>query len=693
MEQLKELRERVIKANELYDELRAVIHIPDDEPFQREGIKILSEPFVKGVFTLAVIGQMSSGKSAFINALLEDEDILPTGHFQTTCTLTEIVWSTIKRLQVTYGDGHIEEYNGDEILGKLKDVAAINPKFESLPINHINEFILKGQGIKDILNNKDLIIKLSGRPTIDEELLKEYVLGNHKEGIEAKNRSTIPVHVYMEYPLAESYRGWRIVDTPGIGALGGIDQTTKDFLLNEKVDGAIFMFNGAEPIGRNDLSEMIKNAYSQLTDVAKERTFFVITHAGESACRSNIERTFKNALDLFSQGDVAIPRERFFAVDSMLSLLYDCAIIRSNLDPMIFQNIGVNIQGMDRSDIKMYKNMVIMLLEELADEQKELNTENLNKKIVEVAGFAALKQALGCFARDAKMQAFAKLRETIISDFKSFGSKKTEEKGLWNGKLTKSPEDFKQELELKKKEIEKYRVKILKKYNDIILSYDSEALTSMFDKSYKKFEKKIDVATTFAEIDNAYNNFQDMFPIEEELVMTKFTRDCQKLGDIEISSEFPTISLPPIDIEEAKRKARKDATTTKSYQAKVKKKGFWGWAKRLLGQGGYDYETRYYDEIDDKKELANYQNNLKADAKNAISSYCADLYKSYIQSTGLDIQKQLDKLVEQKKNEYDKIKNDLASAQEIADKIIAIDSELKKISEYNEKVLTTTNIA
>lgn len=497
----------------------------------------------------------------------------------------------------------------------------------------------------------------------------------------------------MEYPLAESYRGWRIVDTPGIGALGGIDQTTKDFLTNEQVDGAIFMFNGAEPIGRNDLSEMVKKAYSQLTDVAKERTFFVITHAGESACRSNIERTFKNALELFSQGDVAIPRDRFFAVDSMLSLLYDCAITRSNLDPMIFQNIGVNIQGMDRSDIKMYKNMVIMLLEELADEQKELNTENLNKKIVEVAGFAALKQALGCFARDAKMQAFSKLRETIIADFKSFGSKKTEEKELWSGKLTKTPEEFKQELELKKQEIEKYRVKILKKYNDIILSYGPDVLTTMFEKSYKTFEKKIDVATKFAEIDNAYNNFQDMFPIEEELVMTKFTRDCQKLGDIEISSEFPTISLPPIDIEEAKRKARKDATTTKSYQAKVKKKGFWSGIKRLFGQGGYDYETRYYDEIDDKKELANYQSYLKRGAKEAIRSYCDDLYKSYILLTGLDIQKQIDKLVEQKKNEYDKIKNDLASAQEIADKIIAIDSELKKISEYNEKVLTTTNIA
>ena len=140
--------------------------------------------------------------------------------------------------------------------------------------------------------------------------------------------------------------------------------------------------------------------------------------------------------------------------------------------------------------------------------------------------------------------------------------------------INKNAEEFKQELELKKKEIEKYRVKKLKEYNDIILSYGPDFLTTMFEKSYKTFEKKIDVATKIEEIDNAYNNFQDMFPIEEELAMTKFTRDCQKLGDIEISSEFPTISLPPIDIEAAKRNARKYATTTKSYQAKVKKKGF-----------------------------------------------------------------------------------------------------------------------
>jgi GTPase Era involved in 16S rRNA processing len=53
---------------------------------------------------------MSAGKSAFINALLEDQDSLPTGHFQTTCTLTEILWSENKKLIVTYGDGHNTEH-------------------------------------------------------------------------------------------------------------------------------------------------------------------------------------------------------------------------------------------------------------------------------------------------------------------------------------------------------------------------------------------------------------------------------------------------------------------------------------------------------------------------------------------------------------------------------------------------------
>lgn len=686
MEQIKELRNRVIKANRLYDELRTTINIPEDEPYQRVGIQSLSEPFIKGVFTLAVIGQMSAGKSAFINALLEDEDLLPTGHFQTTCTLTEIVWGQRKKLRITYGDGHIQEFgNDDDISTELKNAVAIPSRFDSLPINHIHEFILRGQGIKEILSHKNVIKKLSKRD-IDEELVKEYVLGNIKEGILPKTKSNIPVHVYMEYPLSDSYRGWRIVDTPGIGALGGIDQATKDFLANDTVDAAVFMFNGAEHIEKTDLKEMVSNAFTQLSDVAKERTFFVITHAGEATCRNNIDATYKIALQLFSEGDVSIPKERFFAVDSMLSLLYDCSISKYNLDPMIFGTFGVHVEGFSDEEITMYQQMIFLLLNELAREKRELNTENLNKKIIEVAGFVALKQALGDFARDAKIIAYNNLFDTILLDLKSFDSKKLEEIELWRSKQTKTPKEFEDELNTKKKEIEKYRTSILKKYNQIILSYGADALDEMFDKSLNRFQKKVNIATSLAEIDSAYATFQDMFPIEEELVMTKFLSDCRKLGEIEISSEMPSITLPPVDIEAAKQKAKKAATTTKSYQAKVKKKGFWSGVSRLFGMGGYEYETRYYDDIDDKKKLESYRAILIDGAKETIKDFCQDLFADYIQPTGMDIQKQLDKLVEQKMKEYDAIKDAMASAAEISDKIAGLEEDRASIKICKNKL-------
>lgn len=686
MEQIKELRERVIKANRLYDELRMKIGISEEEPYQREGIRSLSEPFIKGVFTLAVIGQMSAGKSAFINALLEDEDLLPTGHFQTTCTLTEIVWGQEKKLRITYGDGHIQEFgNEDDISTELKNAVAIPERFSSLPINHIHEFILRGQGFKEILAHKNVIKKLSKRD-IDEELVKEYVLGNMKEGILPKTKSNIPVHVYMEYPLSDSYRGWRIVDTPGIGALGGIDQATKDFLANDTVDAAIFMFNGSDHIEKTDLMEMVSNAFTQLSDVAKERTFFVITHAGEATCRNNIDATYKIALQLFSEGDVSIPKERFFAVDSMLSLLYDCAIVPSNLDPMIFDDRKVKVDSMSEGEIKMFRSMIVLLLDELEKDNKELNTENLNKKIVEVAGFAALKQALGDFARDAKIIAYNGLFDTILLDLRSFGSKKMEEIELWRSKLTKTPKEFEDELNAKKKEIEKYRSNILKKYNQIILSYGADVLDEMFDKSLNRFQKKVNIAMSLAEIDSAYATFQDMFPIEEELVMTKFVSDCRKLGEIEISSEMPSITLPPVDIEAAKQKAKKAATTSKSYETRVEKKGIWNFLSRALGIGGYDYETRYYDVIDDKKKLESYRAILIDGAKETIKEFCQNLFADYIQPTGKDIQKQLDKLVEQKMKEYDTIKDAMASATEISDKIAVFEEHRVLIKMYNDKL-------
>lgn len=680
MDSIKILREKIIEANRLYNELRATIRIPEDQPYQKEGISILSEPFLKGVFTLAVIGEMSAGKSAFINALLEDQDLLPTGHFQTTCTLTEILWSENKKLVVTYGDNHMVEYNGDEILGKLREVAAIDPKYDSLPINHVNQYILAGISEDEIISKKDEFGALTKRK-IDIELLRDYVRG--------RSKANIPVSVYMEYPLSESFKGWRIVDTPGIGALGGIDKTTKEFLANENVDSAIFVFNGCEHIEKDNTYDMVSKSYMELTDVAKERTFFVITHAGKNECKNNLQRTIDTAIDLFSRGDIAIPDSRFFAVDSMLSLLHDIALEKAQVDPCLFLERGRTIGGLTKEEMREYREMLDILAEEIEEEGHEVNAENLREAVKKAAGFVRLKHTLGDFAREAKKDAYNRVITTILEDFKAFGSTKSEEKSLWESKLTKSPEEFEGELERKKEEIQEYRNTLFEKFNEIIYEYTDEELVSKFSRSFGKLEEKLKKACYSYEMKIAHENFLEWFPLEEELIVANFTSLCKDL-QVQVGTSHPNISIPPIDFERAKKEAIRQATHEETYTVKVRKEGLFNRVKSWFGiKNAFRDETRTKTTIDETERLDAEKREILKQVKQSLRTYCQKFKSDFIDPTAKSINQQLNGLVLTKEQEYDAIKEAIFNAEEqqrkidlLTNELIIIEASKSQLSEF-----------
>lgn len=106
--EFKKLQSQVKKSVEKYNDIRAKCGIK--ETWRKETIMGLAKPFMEGHFTLAIAGKMSSGKSTFINALT-GMNILPTGHFQTTSTITYIEDSNVPAIEITYCDGRVVKEN------------------------------------------------------------------------------------------------------------------------------------------------------------------------------------------------------------------------------------------------------------------------------------------------------------------------------------------------------------------------------------------------------------------------------------------------------------------------------------------------------------------------------------------------------------------------------------------------------
>ena len=86
-------------------------YITSDDVLQRSFREIIARLQEK-TFRIAVVGEFSSGKSTFLNALL-GRDILTHGREETTATVTEIMHDNTKeRLEIYYSDGHKTEVDG-----------------------------------------------------------------------------------------------------------------------------------------------------------------------------------------------------------------------------------------------------------------------------------------------------------------------------------------------------------------------------------------------------------------------------------------------------------------------------------------------------------------------------------------------------------------------------------------------------
>ena len=124
---LKEIEEKNSIKEKNTDELESFVkkisfQLLDDKYYPSDTLKKLLDKFMRRVkypMEVAIVGQFSSGKSTFLNALLS-KDILPTGITPVTSKVNFLNYADEYKIEVTYNSG-AKEFQPIEYLAKFTD--------------------------------------------------------------------------------------------------------------------------------------------------------------------------------------------------------------------------------------------------------------------------------------------------------------------------------------------------------------------------------------------------------------------------------------------------------------------------------------------------------------------------------------------------------------------------------------------
>lgn len=410
------LRANVNKVLSQYMQLRKKIDWKDSS--KSATIQQLAQPFLNGYFTIAIVGKMSAGKSTFINSLI-GENILPTGHFQTTSGITWIVSSKDRSMEVTFADGKKLTYK-NHFAEELRKLVAVPEEFDALPVNDINTLIIGNNDINTILQKKAGIEVKTGTSS-SEDLWKKYVSVTPKSKIAQK----VVIHI----PLPDEYEGWRIVDTPGVGAIGGIQETTMQlFTSRDKsnnnqhlVDAVILLHKGTENIQDESANRFAEDVSKSMGELAKGRLFFVLTHASTPEFLNYKDGILSRASNLFGRR-LDIPAERIIYVDSFIQrFITDAKKTGKDFsNPKIF---STPLTGWTEEDWKAIRNHFYQLYMDLTTQGKETSNSTIFGQLETTARFDVLRDKLNDFLNNEKEATFNRLMNLIEDELKLYQSR------------------------------------------------------------------------------------------------------------------------------------------------------------------------------------------------------------------------------------------------------------------------------
>lgn len=681
---------RIEKALKAYKKICDQSEIPSDG--LKKTIYREATPFIKGHFTLAVIGKMSSGKSTFINALLGNRSLLPTAYEQTTCTLTEIEYGEEVQIQVIYGDNSIKKFTD---ANELLQTAAIPVEYQQLPVNKINKLILAGESEDKIVNRKTELDEIQGI-NIETSLLRRY--------IKTHSKNNIPTRVLIKYPLPEFYRGWRIVDTPGVSALGGIEEETREFLNGKNefgynnVDAIIFVNSGRNQIEDFEFKKFVDQTFLNISPETKKRIFMVITCAADNQFVANKTKYLETAKHIFVTGK-KIKEERLLCIDSLCHLFSLYAI-----------NSGKPITSFKKKDIPIGWDSILWNLcldirnvieADLRENDREINNETLIEELKNISGFKKLQCQLDKFIVDEKSKAFNRIMNNINKDCTSIlndikQKKNFIEKSIGNESLEKLGARIKEV----KNELESSREKFNTILNQVRDKFSKKDIWNRFEQ-YKSKMLNLRTLTSIEVIKIEAEYILEKIEIIKTNILDDLSSTLDKLWNSNTS--FADLNLRPIDFDNIKTEAENNnvyitgGELTGYEKKRIAQQGFWGKFKRMLRIGGYDdvndYTKPKYSKtekhINQEKAAHEFANKIYADFSKNLSEFIDEIVIN-IRTIGVESEKEANEQIRLQKESYEQLEvknqtleNKINNVKIFNDKINIIQNEISEIKQFD----------
>mgnify|MGYP002741775377 CR=1 FL=1 len=661
--QFQEYCEQVKKKLQEYKDVRQQANINDEG--LNAAVERKAKPFVEGHFTLAVVGKMSAGKSTFINAFL-GKNILPTGHFQTTAILTKIEHAEKESIKIIYGDDQERTFS-DGIEGQLKQYVAIKEKYNDLPLNYINEKIIIGWDKKEICS-PDVIkdMEAISRKKVDRNLLEEYIKEHPK--------SKIAKEVTVRCPFPEDCIGWRIVDTPGVGAIGGFDLETTKFLTaklkngGNNVDAIIFLHKGNGNIEDKDTNDFVKNTFNNLSDDVKNRVFFVITHTASDDYRDNKDAYMRRAKSLFKDR-YGIKEDRLLEIDSLMEILIRY-INQENKDAQsLLESKTVPDSSWNEEVWKKCRTLLRGIKYSLKDDGINVNNESILERAQEWSGFNKFRKILNKFVKTEKTNAFEDFLDTIDEDIEeAIKGKENDKRNLQDG-----AEKIKKQIE----KLEYVKLNIQEELGKIRQEFSQDNVSKRFDFVEERIQEHIiDANADYANIRREATNLYDLADKAKSALFRKMQSIIEEYVKVCKSEVF--FKKPDFDKIEA------EATNQAKYPTDIIGK------RKVPGFCCDDYET-YIEhkggDVNAQKKLQSFRTMSVRHIRQEANDFKTKIQKeveSYISKVNAAQQKKID---EQKRHlEELKAKHKVSSPSELRDMIKATENDINKLKGFKSSL-------